>query len=72
MHESSIRTSVKLQRINRNLLIKEVAIPLHISCNHLGKIEKGKRNLNFRLALRLARFYGCSIPDLYKPVLDDF
>lgn len=54
-------------RVSLNLTLREVAAALKMSLNSIHLIEQGS-NLKLNTALKIARFYGKTVDELWKLV----
>lgn len=59
------RTSLQKARFDRGLTLTEAANQLSITVGYLNTLELGRCDPTLRLALRIAKFYGQDVTDLW-------
>ncbi len=52
-------------RKERGLKQEELAAALEVSRQTISSLEKGRYNPSILLAFKIARFFGCSIEDIF-------
>lgn len=57
--------NIKKIRKEKGMLQKELALRSNISVYHLNKLENGKRELNLKVAAKIARVLDVSLQDLF-------
>ena len=57
--------SLHYARKNKNISLRELAQYLKISTSHLSHIEKGKRNLSYDLATKIAAYFNTTPDEMF-------
>lgn len=60
------RSHLREIRISKGLSAEEVANAVGVTENYITMIERGARRPSITLALRLEKFYGIPISELFK------
>lgn len=58
--------NLKELRTKRNLKQREIAEALGITTSYYGMIELGKREPSLELALKISRYFGVKIEDIFN------
>lgn len=62
----AIATNLKQIRMERNLHQEELAIAIGSCGRTIGRIERGERNASLELALRLSKYLGIPVDELFS------
>ncbi len=62
----AISTTLKQIRTERNIRQEDLAIAIGSCGRTIGRIERGERNASLELALRLSRYLGISVEELFS------
>lgn len=65
------RPYLRKMREERQLTLLQVATAIDISPSYLARIENGRHNPSWRVALRLERFFNINASELLKRDGDD-
>lgn len=66
-----MQNSIKIERAKKNITQAELAKELDVSRLTVHSIEAGKFNPSVLLALKMARYFGVSLDDLFCLEPDD-
>ncbi len=64
----AISTTLKQIRTERNICQEDLAVAIGSCGRTIGRIERGERNASLELALRLSRYLGISVEELFFTV----
>lgn len=62
----AISTTLKQIRTERNICQEDLAVAIGSCGRTIGRIERGERNASLELALRLSRYLGISVEELFS------
>ncbi len=62
-----MKSRLKVLRAERNWSQANLADALDVSRQTINAIENGKYDPSLPLAFKMARFFGCSIEDIFTP-----
>lgn len=62
----AIATNLKQIRMERNLHQEDLAIAIGSCGRTIGRIERGERNASLELALRLSKYLGIPVDELFS------
>ncbi len=65
----AIISHLKEERIKRELNQEELAYAINIHPKSIGRIERGERTPSVEIALKLAKYLGCSVEQLFEEEL---
>ncbi len=65
--EIPMKSRLKVLRAERNWSQANLADALDVSRQTINAIENGKYDPSLPLAFKMARFFGCSIEDIFTP-----
>jgi len=65
--EIPVKSRLKVLRAERNWSQANLADALDVSRQTINAIENGKYDPSLPLAFKMARFFGCSIEDIFTP-----
>jgi len=68
MENSELRNKIKIQRAIKNITQEELASETGVTRKTINTIETGKFIPSTVLALRLARFFGIKVEELFELV----
>ena len=68
MGSSELRNKIKIQRAIKNITQEELASEIGVTRKTINTIETGKFIPSTVLALRLARFFGIKVEELFELV----
>jgi len=68
MGNSELRNKIKIQRAIKNITQEELASEIGVTRKTINTIETGKFIPSTVLALRLARFFGIQVEELFELV----
>jgi putative transcriptional regulator len=66
MEKWELQNQIKVQRAIKNLTQEELATKIGVTRKTINTIENGKYVPSTILAIRLARFFGIKVEDLFK------
>lgn len=69
MGESELRNQIRVQRAIKNVTQEEVAAAVGVTRKTINTIENGKFTPSTTLAIRLARYFGVTVEELF--ILDE-
>ncbi|MEC5145266.1 helix-turn-helix transcriptional regulator [Chitinophaga sp. 212800010-3] len=64
--------SIKVERAKKNLTQADLAEKVNVSRQTINSIEIGKFIPSTLLALKIARFFQCTVDDIFKLEENDF
>lgn len=62
----AVSTTLKQIRTERNICQEDLAVAIGSCGRTIGRIERGERNASLELALRLSRYLGISVEELFS------
>lgn len=65
----AVSTTLKQVRTERNICQEDLAVAIGSCGRTIGRIERGERNASLELALRISKYLGISVEELFK--IDD-
>ncbi len=69
MSESELKNRIRVQRAIKEVTQEEVAAAVGVTRKTINTIERGKFTPSTTLAIRLARYFGVAVEDLF--ILDE-
>ena len=69
MSESELKNRIRVQRAIREVTQEEVAAAVGVTRKTINTIERGKFTPSTTLAIRLARYFGVAVEELF--ILDE-
>jgi putative transcriptional regulator len=64
--ESALRNQIKEQRALKNMTQEELAVKIGVTRKTINTIENGKFIPSTIIAIRMARFFGIKVEDLFE------
>jgi putative transcriptional regulator len=61
----AVSNSLKQVRTERNICQEDLAFAIGSCGRTIGRIERGERNASLELALRLSKYLGVAVEDLF-------
>ncbi|MFH2143328.1 MAG: helix-turn-helix transcriptional regulator [Bacteroidota bacterium] len=61
-----MKNSIKVERARKNITQAQLAEFVNVSRQTINAIELGKYNLSTILALKIARFFGTTIEEIFE------
>lgn len=61
----SMKNRLEQLRAQRNLRQEELAAALRVSRQTISSLENGRYNPSIQLAFKLARYFGCTVEDIF-------
>lgn len=65
----AVSNTLKQVRTERNICQEDLAVAIGSCGRTIGRIERGERNASLELALRLSKYFGIAVEELF--VLDE-
>jgi putative transcriptional regulator len=62
----AVSTTLKQIRTERNICQEDLAVAIGSCGRTIGRIERGERNASLELALRISRYLGISVEELFS------
>ena len=62
----AVSTTLKKIRTERNICQEDLAVAIGSCGRTIGRIERGERNASLELALRISRYLGISVEELFS------
>lgn len=66
MGESELKNTIRIQRAIKNVTQEDVAAAVGVTRKTINTIENGKYTPSTTLAIRLARYFGIPVEQLFK------
>jgi putative transcriptional regulator len=66
MSESELRNQIRVQRAIKNVTQEDVAAAVGVTRKTINTIENGKFTPSTTLAIRLARYFGIPVEELFQ------
>ncbi len=61
-----MKNNIKVERAKKGVTQAELALQVNVSRQTINAIELGKYNPSTELALRMAKYFNCSVEDLFS------
>ena len=61
----AVSTTLKQVRAERNICQEDLAVAIGSCGRTIGRIERGERNASLELALRISKYFGLSMEELF-------
>lgn len=62
----AVSTTLKQVRTERNICQEDLAVAISSCGRTIGRIERGERNASLELALRISKYLGISVEELFS------
>lgn len=62
----AVSTTLKQVRTERNICQEDLAVAIGSCGRTIGRIERGERNASLELALRISKYLGISVEELFS------
>lgn len=62
----AVSTTLKQVRTERNICQEDLAVAIGSCGRTIGRIERGERNASLELALRISKYFGISVEELFS------
>lgn len=62
----AVSTTLKQVRTERNICQEDLAVAIGYCGRTIGRIERGERNASLELALRISKYLGISVEELFS------
>ena len=62
----AVSTTLKQVRTERNICQEDLAVAIGSCGRTIGRIERGERNASLELALRISKYLGKSVEELFS------
>ena len=66
MGESELRNHIRVQRAIKNVTQEELAVAVGVTRKTINTIENGKYTPSTVLAIRMARYFGIPVEELFE------
>lgn len=66
MAESELKNNIRVQRAIKNITQEELAAAVGVTRKTVNTIENGKYTPSTTLAIRMARYFGITVEELFE------